>query len=70
VIKKLLSQREIFGHDRFLLQISVGTLPHPKVLSAIELFGMEVVPVVRREMGKARSTQETLPMDTIGIHAG
>ena len=28
VVEKILFQHEMFGHDRFLLQISVGTLPH------------------------------------------
>lgn len=49
VIDKILYQHEIFGHDRFALQISVGTLPHEKVMRSIELFGTEVAPVVRRE---------------------
>ena len=30
VIEKILFQHEIFGHDRFLLQMSVGTLPHAR----------------------------------------
>ncbi len=49
VIDKILFQYEIFKHDRFLLQLSVGTLPHKKIMRAIELFGTEVAPVVRRE---------------------
>ena len=28
VIEKILFQHEIFGHDRFLMQLTVGTLPH------------------------------------------
>jgi probable LLM family oxidoreductase len=47
VIDKILFQHEIFGHRRFLLQFSVGTLPHDQVLRSIELFGTEVAPVVR-----------------------
>jgi probable LLM family oxidoreductase len=47
VAKKILAQREIFGHQRFLAQINVGGLPHEKVLHAIELFGTEVAPRVR-----------------------
>ena len=39
VIEKILYQHELFGHQRFLAQISVGTLPHEQVLRAIELFG-------------------------------
>ena len=55
VIEKILFQHEIFGHDRFLMQLTVGTLPHKKVLRAIELFGTEVAPVVKREIKKANS---------------
>jgi alkanesulfonate monooxygenase SsuD/methylene tetrahydromethanopterin reductase-like flavin-dependent oxidoreductase (luciferase family) len=50
VAEKILLQHELFGHSRFLLQLSVGTLPHAKVLRAIELFGTEVAPVVRAEL--------------------
>jgi alkanesulfonate monooxygenase SsuD/methylene tetrahydromethanopterin reductase-like flavin-dependent oxidoreductase (luciferase family) len=49
VIEKILFQHEIFEHQRFLLQISIGALPHRQVLHAIELFGTRVAPVVRRE---------------------
>lgn len=52
VIEKILYQYEIFGHQRFLLQFSVGTLPHDKVLRSIELFGTKVAPVIRRETAK------------------
>jgi len=51
VIEKILWQHSLFKHDRFLLQLTVGTLPHRKVLRAIELLGTEVAPVVRRELG-------------------
>ena len=50
VIEKILFQHEVFGHDRFLMQLTVGTLPHEQVMRAIELFGTEVAPVVRREV--------------------
>jgi alkanesulfonate monooxygenase SsuD/methylene tetrahydromethanopterin reductase-like flavin-dependent oxidoreductase (luciferase family) len=50
VIEKILFQHEIFGHDRFLMQLTVGTLPHGQVMRAIELYGTEVAPVVRREV--------------------
>jgi alkanesulfonate monooxygenase SsuD/methylene tetrahydromethanopterin reductase-like flavin-dependent oxidoreductase (luciferase family) len=54
VIEKILFQHEIFGNDRFLLQLTVGPMPHAKVMRAIELFGTEVAPVVRREVGRVR----------------
>jgi alkanesulfonate monooxygenase SsuD/methylene tetrahydromethanopterin reductase-like flavin-dependent oxidoreductase (luciferase family) len=39
VATKILHLHELFGHDRFLLQLTVGTMPHAKVLRAIELLG-------------------------------
>jgi alkanesulfonate monooxygenase SsuD/methylene tetrahydromethanopterin reductase-like flavin-dependent oxidoreductase (luciferase family) len=50
VIEKILFQHEIFGHDRCLLQFSVGTMPHEKIMRSIELFGTEVAPAVRQEL--------------------
>ena len=50
VIEKLLFQHEVFGHQRFLVQFSVGTLPHASIMRSIELFGTEVAPAVRREI--------------------
>ena len=50
VTEKILHQHELFGHDRFLLQMSVGTLRHVDVLRAIELFGTEVAPQVREAL--------------------
>jgi probable LLM family oxidoreductase len=47
VTEKILRQREIFGHDRVLLQMSVGTMPHDQVMRAIELLGTEVAPALR-----------------------
>ena len=53
VVEKILFQHEIFGHERFLLQLSVGSLPHAKMMRAIELFGTEVAPVVRAEIARS-----------------
>jgi probable LLM family oxidoreductase len=50
VVDKILFQHEIFDHDRFLVQFSVGPLPHDKVMRSIELFGTEVAPAVRKEL--------------------
>ena len=51
VIDKILLQHEWFGHDRFGLQLSVGTLPHDKVMKAIELLGTVVKPAVNKALG-------------------
>ena len=53
VIDKILFEHELFANDRFLLHISVGTLPHDKVLRAIELFGTKVAPAVRSAIALA-----------------
>jgi probable LLM family oxidoreductase len=59
VAEKILHQHEYFGHDRFMAQISIGTLPHEKAMRAIELFGTEVAPAVRQEI--ARRTAPDTP---------
>ena len=51
VIDKILHQHEIFRHDRFLLQLTVGPIEHAKVLHAIELYGTVVAPAVRKALG-------------------
>jgi probable LLM family oxidoreductase len=52
VIDKILYEHELFGNTRFLLHISVGTLPHAKVMKAIELLGTVVAPAVKKALGK------------------
>jgi probable LLM family oxidoreductase len=51
IVDKILLQHEWFKHDRFGLQLSVGTLPHEKVMKAIELFGTVVKPAVGKALG-------------------
>ena len=53
VIDKILMQHEWFRHDRFGLQLSVGTLPHAKVMKAIELYGTVVKPAIDKALGPA-----------------
>jgi probable LLM family oxidoreductase len=52
VAEKILFQHEIFQHDRFMIQFTVGTMPHEKVMRSIELFGAEVAPLVRAEVAR------------------
>ncbi|HEY8308914.1 MAG TPA: LLM class flavin-dependent oxidoreductase [Gemmatimonadaceae bacterium] len=49
VIDKILFEHELFRNDRCLIQFSVGTMPHAKIMRSIELLGRDVAPVVRRE---------------------
>ena len=55
VIDKILMEYELFGNDRFLMQMSVGTLPHDRVMRSIELFGTVVAPAVRKEVAAVPS---------------
>ena len=48
VIDKILFEKELFGLDRFLLHVSVGTMPHAQIMHSIELFGTQVAPVIRK----------------------
>ena len=50
MIEKILLQHEVFGHQRFLMQISVGTMPHAQIMRSIELFGTKVAPAVRKAL--------------------
>ena len=50
VAEKILFQHELFGHERFLIQLTVGTMPHEKTMRAIELLGTEVAPAVRKAL--------------------
>jgi hypothetical protein len=44
VVQKILFEHELFGHKRFMAQISVRTLPHEKVMRAIELLAQRWPP--------------------------
>src|SRR5258706_14151052 len=48
VIDKILYEHELFGQTRFLAQMSLGAMPHDKVLHAIELLGVKVAPEIRK----------------------
>ncbi|HEV7620361.1 MAG TPA: LLM class flavin-dependent oxidoreductase [Flavisolibacter sp.] len=56
VIDKILYEYELFGHTRFLAQMSIGALPHKQALRSIELLGTKVAPEVKRftEQKKAK----------------
>ena len=59
VAEKILFQHEIFHHDRFLIQFTVGAMPHDKIMRSIELFGTEIAPIVRRELANRRAGATT-----------
>ena len=51
VAEKIVGIQRALGIERFMLHVSVGTLPHAQVLKAIELLGTEVAPLVAKELG-------------------
>ncbi len=59
VVEKLLFEHELFGHDRYIAQMSVGAVAHRDVLRSIELFGTEVAPAVRAEIARRESDAAT-----------
>jgi alkanesulfonate monooxygenase SsuD/methylene tetrahydromethanopterin reductase-like flavin-dependent oxidoreductase (luciferase family) len=47
VTTKIAWMRDVLGIQRFMMHISVGSLPHDQVLRSIELLGTEVLPLLR-----------------------
>jgi probable LLM family oxidoreductase len=52
VAEKLLFEHELFAHQRYIAQMSVGAVAHADVMRSIELFGTEVAPRVRDEVAR------------------
>jgi probable LLM family oxidoreductase len=55
VAEKILAHQAVFGHQRVMIQLTVGTLRHDRVLHAIELLGREVAPRVRKEVARRQA---------------
>jgi probable LLM family oxidoreductase len=52
VAEKILFEHELFGHQRYIAQMSVGAVAHADVMRSIELFATQVAPVVRAEVAR------------------
>jgi probable LLM family oxidoreductase len=52
VTDKILYEYELFKQTRFLVQMTVGSMPHAKVMKSIELFGSKVAPQIRHAVKK------------------
>ena len=55
VAEKILFEHELFGHQRYIGQMSVGAVAHRDVMRSIELFGTQVAPLVRTEVERRES---------------
>jgi probable LLM family oxidoreductase len=64
VIDKMLYEHQLFGYDRFLMQMTVGTMPHASVMRSIELYGTVVAPAVRKALGSPESAKAQAPVGT------
>ncbi len=53
VADRILHLHGLLGHDRQILQMDVGGMPHATFLHSIELLGTEVLPQVRQELSSA-----------------
>jgi len=47
IVDKILYERELFGHQRFMAQIDIGGMPFANVARVIELFATRVAPAIR-----------------------
>ncbi len=56
VAEKILFEHELFAHDRYIAQMSVGAVEHGDVMRSIELFGTEVAPRVRAELSRREAS--------------
>src|SRR5579863_2737966 len=54
-IAKILAQHQVFGHQRYLMQMQVGAQPQAAILRSIELLGTVVAPAVRAELAKRKA---------------
>ncbi len=61
VAEKLLYEHDLFGHQRYIAQMSVGAVAHRDVLRSMELFGTEVAPVVRDELARREASASADP---------
>jgi probable LLM family oxidoreductase len=58
VAEKILFEHELFAHDRYIAQMSVGAVAHRDVLASMELFGTQVAPLVREEIARRGSAED------------
>ena len=69
VIDKILFEHELFAHQRFLMQMSVGTMPHAQIMHSIELLGTVVAPAVRKALGAVPPSDAVRRATTAGAQA-
>jgi probable LLM family oxidoreductase len=56
VAEKILFGHELFGNQRYLGHMSLGSVAHADILRSMERFGTEVAPIVRAEVARREAT--------------
>jgi alkanesulfonate monooxygenase SsuD/methylene tetrahydromethanopterin reductase-like flavin-dependent oxidoreductase (luciferase family) len=57
VTEKILYQHEKLGHQRYLMQMSVGSMPHAQTMRSIELLGTKVALAVRKAVKQTAAAE-------------
>jgi probable LLM family oxidoreductase len=71
VTDKILAAHEVFGFDRFLIQMAIGVIEHAKLMKAIEILGTRVAPELRKAAGRAsRRPEVRSPVAGAGSEGG
>lgn len=58
IIKKLVHQYKVYRHDRHMLQIDMGGMPHADVQRQIKILGEDIIPEVKRQIEAIRKEEE------------
>jgi len=61
VADKIIALHKQVGMTRFLLHMPLGSMPHDEVMCAIELYGTEVAPIVRKEIAEWEAAGRPMP---------
>jgi len=61
VADKIIALHKQVGMTRFLLHMPLGSMPHDEVMRAIELYGTEVAPLVRKEIAEWEAAGRPTP---------
>ncbi|MBG9984617.1 LLM class flavin-dependent oxidoreductase [Aerococcaceae bacterium DSM 111022] len=48
IVEKILSQHELFGHQRYIAQMDFGGVPFDVLMKNVEIIGNEILPAIRK----------------------
>lgn len=59
IAERIIALHQVVGHDRQILEMDYGHVPHKDLLHSIELLGTKVKPLVDAELGRTNDTNTT-----------